>query len=1713
MKSRKLRLFGNRKQNRDTAAKTKKSTLRRGLVETLERRELLAGDLVPYSDGLYYPEIGVHTGDLIGGLSTAEYMRRHEATSQGGSGSAAGSGEDATSGAATTVSESEPNNSHSTAQLLPLGAVGGQIPIVNIVGQITSSLTGPIGQSFDEDWFAADLRAGDIVDVLLEGTPGVNALPYEVTLMNSSRVEIAGRASPAFPVYPPTSPLAQGGSVSFAYVVPEDGRYYLRVLDGDSSYNMRAKVFRPTLEKEVVGTKQRVFVDFDGARVRRDRFGIPGGTARLSPITSFFAGANLQPADEERFIRSIMEKIEENFQGSLPSLANNGHFSADGIAGHFDIEFLNSFDHPDFDPVANSNVTQLIISGSLAEFGTPVRGISDSIDVGNFETAGTTIVLPDVYMSPTVLGAANADYVGLVPLAAGVPALEAYATAIAVTASHELGHSFGAFHQDNSNANLQLVDTGGLPVATSRLGVGPDGIFGTDDDIDLDFGVDFYDPTELNIGLNDTAAAMAFGLSTGTAGGSVVMGNVYTDVNLSRSFDSGDQAGPASRVYADANNNGVLDTGEFFSVPNAAGQYTLSLPAGAHNLRVESAVGYRMTTSPVITVDLPVNGSANVDFGFELIDSSITGIKWLDANADGVRDAGENGLEGVWIYIDLDGDNRIDLGEPSTQTDENGGYRLNFPGAGTYTIREVLAPGFQQTFPGPTADNEHTITLTGNPVTDADIVAGLNFGNSLTVDFGDAPATYGAAAHGLNSNLRLGIEWDAEAANQPSIDALGDDINGTSVPDDEKDGGTSVTDDEDGVTQLRAFQPGANAVSVTAQNGTGSSAFLNAWFDFNHDGDFLDSGEHVVQNQVLASGTQTVSFTAPDDLVTGTTFARFRYSTESGIGPFGIASDGEVEDYAFTFAAGGNGDEFGVNDTETVARNSTGNVFDVLANDLKLPGETLTLLSNSSSIAGATIAIVNGQIVYTPPTGFIGVDSFTYTVQNSLGETNTPNVTVNVQLSFDNPVAVDDSFDLASESIDFPLNVLANDIEGQNGALTIVSLTQPDGGGAVSIATGGKSLRYTPLRGFGSTESFTYTAQDAAGNRTTATVTLHTLPGDRLDDDVLIQLVARDVDGNLITAIPQGERFVIDVVIDDLRDTVEQGVFAGVFAAFADVLYDLQLVSTVPTQPGSRLNFEADFFNNYTNGTRGDASVPGIIDDFGAFLAGSTLNEPNPVKMASIEFEARAPGIVNFMPDPADTVPATDTLLFNLPNDPVPIKNIRYLGTMVEIVSDGSQFPVAVDDSVPVAFGQGSFNNPIDVLANDIAGSAGTISISSFQTPTNQGGNVRLNDAGNGLLYTPRTDFVGTDQFTYEIQDSRGIRSTATVTLRVGDADADDIVRLNLRATDANGNEIDEIVVGQTFQLRGFVQDLRTAGPNLGIFAAYEDILYSSDLVSVNASSTNDPNLGFEVSFGPDYNRVREGNIRTAGLINELGAVSTGDLPLGTEEKLLFTINLTANSIGLAQFIADPADISPLHDVLTYEPVEPVPFDKVTFGFDSLNIVETSGGAGGEGWHNDRMALDVNNDGHISPIDALGVINLLNSGSSGPLGGSGEGEDGDRLFIDTNDDGHLSPIDALLVINHLNWSGSAAEGEGADLLAALGAGSEAESASGVEGEFDAALSDESLTSDNAKKIGTRITNHVYGPQPLVSSSGNMEADETDDLFGQLGDGIDENPFI
>ena len=83
-----------------------------------------------------------------------------------------------------------------------------------------------------------------------------------------------------------------------------------------------------------------------------------------------------------------------------------------------------------------------------------------------------------------------------------------------------------------------------------------------------------------------------------------------------------------------------------------------------------------------------------------------------------------------------------------------------------------------------------------------------------------------------------------------------------------------------------------------------------------------------------------------------------------------------------------------VDDSYTVGENSSNNLFDVLANDVDLEGDSLTLVAVGGA-ANGTAVISDTTILYTPHQDFIGTDSFTYTVTDgTITDTATVVVTI-----------------------------------------------------------------------------------------------------------------------------------------------------------------------------------------------------------------------------------------------------------------------------------------------------------------------------------------------------------------------------------------------------------------------------------------------------------------------------------------------------------------------------------------------------------------------------------------------------------------------------------------------------------------------------------------------------------------------------------------------
>lgn len=93
----------------------------------------------------------------------------------------------------------------------------------------------------------------------------------------------------------------------------------------------------------------------------------------------------------------------------------------------------------------------------------------------------------------------------------------------------------------------------------------------------------------------------------------------------------------------------------------------------------------------------------------------IHGLKWDDKNGDGRLGAGETGIAGVEIFVDLNDNGVLDPGEPFTTTmaddpttpniDETGMYWLTGLQPGPIVVREVAPTGFSQTFPSPVGPN------------------------------------------------------------------------------------------------------------------------------------------------------------------------------------------------------------------------------------------------------------------------------------------------------------------------------------------------------------------------------------------------------------------------------------------------------------------------------------------------------------------------------------------------------------------------------------------------------------------------------------------------------------------------------------------------------------------------------------------------------------------------------------------------------------------------------------------------------------------------------------------------------------------------------------------------------------------------------------------------------------------------------------------------
>lgn len=443
-------------------------------------------------------------------------------------------------------------------------------------------------------------------------------------------------------------------------------------------------------------------------------------------------------------------------------------------------------------------------------------------------------------------------------------------------------------------------------------------------------------------------------------------------------------------------------------------------------------------------------------------------------------------------------------------------------------------------------------------------ISAVAVGVAITLDFGDAPASYDVAGAvsqfrytggtipestgtwNLQTNpgvdlfgsgfslaspaaphIRLGSNTDIETAQPFSANALGDDGTGQTFwggPDDE----TLA------IPSTNTVLPGGTLSLPVACSGTSQ---LAGWIDWNRNGTFDTPERSAVRRCATgASLTWDVPTDIPADGATYPTFARIRTGKAAGASPTGFTPDGEVEDHRFAFTTPA---PDAVDDTANTPADTAVTV-PVLANDNAGAGATMqpsTVVFTSTDATDSgrrldvpgegvyTIDPATGSVTFTPAAGFTGratpVEYRAFNNTASVGPGSTALVTVTVG----GPSTAADDAATTPQNVTVAVDPLENDRVGDDGTGVTgtfdprsVVLTSPaavDGGKRLEVPGEGVwtvdpqtgVIRFDPEPAFrGTGAPVAYSVGDSFGNNVSAEVTVQVTPVTprAVDDEVTV---------------------------------------------------------------------------------------------------------------------------------------------------------------------------------------------------------------------------------------------------------------------------------------------------------------------------------------------------------------------------------------------------------------------------------------------------------------------------------------------------------------------------------------------------------------------------------------------------------------------------------
>ena len=464
-------------------------------------------------------------------------------------------------------------------------------------------------------------------------------------------------------------------------------------------------------------------------------------------------------------------------------------------------------------------------------------------------------------------------------------------------------------------------------------------------------------------------------------------------------------------------------------------------------------------------------------------------------------------------------------------------------------------------------------------------------------------------------------------------------------------------------------------------------------------------------------------------------------------------------------------------------------VAELLANDSDADGDALSFTVISNPAHGTLVDLGNGQLVYTPNPGYVGPDSFEYSIGDGA---DSATGTVNIAVENHQSGGFSDDFrgDALGDGWTF-LGLTGGAVTGADGNDSYLEITSP-AGTAVDALIELNSPRVM---------------QEIADGDFVVTARMLNEPQQPYQEHGL--LVVEDSDTWIrydIAMTSSGLRLIVATIDDGDNDIVLfRGIDPGEVSYLRIRRDDDGFVfetsddgSTWTVRHTMTSDIEPTSVGLFAGSTTYQGSVPGFTSRVDYFEVSSDpiIAEDNDVPVAAPDALSTAQGaalvfsiadlIANDFDrdgDPLSFVgfdqPNGGTLVNNGNGTLTFTPNAGFTGTAtftyhisdgraettgkvaIGVTAPGNTAPVGVDDAVatdedtPVS---------INVLANDTDANADPLTVQSF----GQGTHGTVTAGSNGVLtYTPTDGYNGTDSFEVVISDGRGGLATTTVDVTV----------------------------------------------------------------------------------------------------------------------------------------------------------------------------------------------------------------------------------------------------------------------------------------------------------------------------------------------------------